>query len=300
MTKVNAAEKAKCAAAKTKPGKKDPSVNVPQHTIFAEAANFGEKIPVIAESDLKKMDLNNPAIIDLSSDTAGKVFSTEAKLSLGQLKKMFKQASQGRAEVALDLVVIQHIANELEAKMPDGMSFHKGKVDSVHTESKEMSELLHRAMLTTSFAINQNQSTFAMEKLFLPCLRFSSEGVRQVVMFPYAQLAKHVAPEKKLIDTSAMPSFDSAKLPVTQFLKFCSAEKLKAFMETDGAKCFSGSVRATQVLYVPAGWSFAELTKEMSLGLKSPLFVGSAGARKPTKRRSTDPGPRKSRPKSPR
>ena len=223
VQKLIASEKTKAAPAQAKPpGKKDTSASVPQHPIFEEAGNMSEKFEPVAESDWKGLQLDMPAIIDIEQDTLGKLFGLEAKLALGQLKKMFKAGIAPRAEVALDLVIVRNIASTLEPKIPQDMMFYNGKADAVATASKELSEQLHKAMLTTGYAISPGHTTFAMEKMFLPCLRFASEGIRQIVLLPYEKLVNHLSPEAKDI-------FDGqVKQSATQFLKFCSRDKLKA------------------------------------------------------------------------
>ena len=67
-------------------------------------------------------------------------------------------------------------------------------------------------------------------------------------------------------------AFDAqVKQSVIQFLKFAGQEKLKAF--TDKNQCYAGQVGAPQMLYITPGWAFAELTKDMSIGVKAPLFI---------------------------
>eukprot|EP00439_Symbiodinium_sp_Y106_P018773 s11069_g2.t1 len=126
VQKLIASEKTKAATAQAKPpGKKDTSASVPQHPIFEEAGNMSEKFEPVAESDWQGLQLDMPAIIDIEQDTLGKLFGLEAKLALGQLKKMFKAGIAPRAEVALDLVIVLNIASTLEPKIPQGMMFYK-------------------------------------------------------------------------------------------------------------------------------------------------------------------------------
>ena len=163
------AEKTKAANAgfKGKPGKRDASLAAaPQHAIFEDSANLCDKLATVSEAaNLKDLDLNRPAVINLEPDTLGRVFSTEAKFALGQLKKLFRGGASGqaRAEVALDLVVVRQISAVLDGKIPTGMKFYKGNADAIVTENEDLSKSVHRAMLTTGYAIAPNQSTFATE-----------------------------------------------------------------------------------------------------------------------------------------
>ena len=270
-------EKTKAAAAKSKPGAKP--TQAPAHAIFEAGSELVDALPSVAESALKSMCLEKPAIISFESETLGKLFGSDVKVAMGQLKKLFTQpgATHSRAEVGLDLSVVKHVAKLLDGMLPDGMSFYTGMADSLPQDVESLAiQTLRKNMLSTSYAILANNATFATEKFFLPCLLFASERLRHVVLAPCDNVLDFIsspgAPQSKLADPQA-------KQGVNQFLKFCNADKLKAFVEASGSKCLGGVVHAAEVLYVPAGWAFAEQTKDMSLGLKTPVFARAACAR---------------------
>ena len=282
VSKLRTAEKSKAASAKTRPKKDATLANAaPQHPVFEHAGKLATKLPSFPETDLTEFCLDEPALLNFENETLTKLYGPDVKLCLGQIKKVFKQNSgaQTRAEVALDLSVIQQMAKELTGKFHPCALFYLGKADSIPTDTKELTMLLHKNLLATGFAIAANQATFASEKLFLPCVRFASERVRTVVLFPYEKLVDYLnaikgtdQPDHKLMDPQT-------KQAVTQFLKFCNGDKLKELVDKTSCKFFVGMVHATEAIYIPAGWIFAELSKELCLGIKAPLLVDAAGTR---------------------
>ena len=274
-------EKSKAAATKAKPGKKDVSKNVGlQHVIFEQVGDLCSKIAHVEEDKIKDMALDAPCVVRFDNEKLPTLWPPEAKLAVGQLKKLFKQqGSTSRAEVGLDLSIIQAIGKDLQGMLPESAKLYMGFVAAVATDSKALSLLLHKNLVTTAFVVAPNYATFAVEKNFLPCLRMASEGVRMVVLLPYEKVAAFLGGIGGAQQATSDFVDAKTKQSVTQFLKFCSAEKLKELIEVQACPCFAGSVHPTEALYVPAGWVFAELTKaDVSLGIKMPLLVNSKAA----------------------
>ena len=274
-------EKSKAAATKAKPGKKDVSKNVgPQHVIFEQVGDLCSKLACVEEDKIKDMALDAPCVVRFDNEKLPTLWPPEAKLAVGQLKKLFKQqGSTSRAEVGLDLSIIQAIGKDLQGMLPESAKLYMGFVAAVATDSKALSLLLRKNLVTTAFVVAPNYATFAVEKNFLPCLRMASEGVRMVVLLPYEKVAAFVGGIGGAQQATSDFVDAKTKQSVTQFLKFCSAEKLKELIEAQACPCFAGSVHPTEALYVPAGWVFAELTKaDVSLGIKMPLLVNSKAA----------------------
>ncbi|CAE7040338.1 unnamed protein product [Symbiodinium sp. CCMP2592] len=261
-------EKAKAGPATSKPTKQDAAA--PKFAIFEDGFKLGSPANAVTEETFKDMSWDEPAIITLANGTIANIFSAQVKLALGQLKKLFKTASQARAEVAMDMSVVQAISKELQSKLDGKGRFYVGNADAIQTSSKDLTTLLHRNLLTTSYAIAASNTTFATEKMCLPSFRFAAEGVRQVVLLPYSKVLEYLASQP---DNTSLKFIDApSKHAVTQWLRFCSVEKLQGLLGA-GCKFFTATVNPSEILYVPGGFVFAEQTKDCSFGIKSPLLV---------------------------
>ncbi|OLQ13846.1 hypothetical protein AK812_SmicGene2046 [Symbiodinium microadriaticum] len=273
LLKAEKAKGAPAAAATSNPAKQDANTAGPKFSIFEDGMKLGSPAHAVTEDTWKDMSWDEPAIITLASGTMANIYSAQVKLAIGQLKKLFKTANQARAEaaeVAMDMSVIQAISKELQSKFDGKARFYVGNADAIKTSSKDLTNMLHRNLLTTSYAIAANHATFATEKMCLPSLRFAAEGVRRVVLLPYVQVLEYLASQP---DSASLKFIDTpSKHSVTQFLRFCNEEKLRGLLGA-GCKCFTATVNPSEILYVPGGFVFAEMTKDVSFGIKSPLLL---------------------------
>ncbi|CAE7445809.1 CCB1, partial [Symbiodinium necroappetens] len=270
LLKADMAKGAPAAAATSKPAKQDANTAGPKFSIFEDGLKLGSPAHAVTEDTWKDMSWDEPAIITLASGTMANIYSAQVKLAIGQLKKLFKTANQARAEVAMDMSVFQAISKELQSKFDGKARFYVGNADAIKTSSKDLTNMLHRNLLTTSYAIAANHATFATEKMCLPSLRFAAEGVRRVVLLPYVQVLEYLASQP---DSASLKFIDTpSKHSVTQFLRFCNEEKLRGLLGA-GCKCFTATVNPSEILYVPGGFVFAEMTKDVSFGIKSPLLL---------------------------
>ena len=104
-------------------------------------------------------------------------------------------------------------------------------------------------------------------------LRVATQGTREVVLMPYAALAKFVQSMNADVAGDSDVYGPKVKASCIQFLKFCTKEKFQKFLAADGGQAFFGTVGKSDCLYVPPGWMFAEMTKEFTLGVKCPIFM---------------------------
>ena len=111
-------------------------------------------------------------------------------------------------------------------------------------------------------------------------MRFSWSGTREIILTPYLPLAKHVQDSSAAHDGTTVTGdlFDpKVKTACIQFLKFCSKEKFQSYLSSEGARAFHGTIGPSDMLFIPPGWIFAEITKDFVLGLKCPVFVMDDG-----------------------
>ncbi|CAE7037690.1 unnamed protein product [Symbiodinium sp. CCMP2456] len=273
----------KIAAAKAKPAAKGTA---PVYSIFQLSELCEALPPKGGDGDgASKFQANEPGIMNVGEGAAGTLFGVEVKLALSQLSKLMKEASAAkagshtRAEVNLDEAAMKAIADPLKKLLPDNMRVHTGGTDGIQTGSDELTQLLHKHMLCTGFGIVKMHATFGHERSFFPCVRVSFSGTREIVLMPYLPLAKHVQNNSAAGDSSAVNDlFDpKVKTACIQFLKFCNKEKFQSYLSSEGARAFHGTIGPSDMLFVPPGYIFAELTKEFVLGMKCPIFVINGG-----------------------
>ncbi|CAE7948456.1 unnamed protein product [Symbiodinium sp. KB8] len=250
----------KIAAAKAKPASKGTA---PVYSIF-QLAELCQALPSKGggTDGASKFQANEPGIMNIGESGVDTLFVAEVKVALSQLSKLMKEAiagkagSQTRAEVTLDEAAIKAMADPLKKLLPDNMRVHTGGTDGIQTDSGELTQS------------------------FYPCLRFSWSGTREIILTPYLPLAKHVQDSSAAHDGTTVTGdlFDpKVKTACIQFLKFCSKEKFQSYLSSEGARAFHGTIGPSDMLFIPPGWIFAEITKDFVLGLKCPVFVMDDG-----------------------
>ena len=273
VRKTRQAALVKAAAAKAKPAAQ-AGVPAPGHHIF-QCADVCAAMAACRDADAKNLDLEKPAIVNLGDIAVADVIGAEVKVTLGQLQQLMKEAcagkpgSQARAELGMDVAALAKTVDAVGKVMPNKMGFHKGSTDTIKTDANELTQALRKNMLATCFAVVKGHATFGAEKNFFPVLRVATLGTREVVLVPYAALAKFVQSTTAEVATESDVFSPKMKAACVQFMKFCTKEKFQQFLAASGGQAFCGTAGKSDCLYVPPGWMFAEMTKEF----KCPIFM---------------------------